>query len=140
MGRSRIKSEEELWQRCYVGRKRRGWIGSSRLEVLQEQRYGGGNEAGLLRVQRREPLENRKSQGQRVWASLDVWLQHKEAIIFISDQGKSHHHHHITILSIFIKYLLFAKGSKHSTCIILCNFSSSLLGRSYYYPHFTYGN
>lgn len=57
------------------------WRGCSRLEELQEQRCSGGNEAGMLRVQRRKPLENRKSYGQRVWVSLDVWRQHEEAII-----------------------------------------------------------
>lgn len=50
------------------------------MDELQGQRCRGGSEAGPPGVQRREPRENRKSQGRRVWASLDVWLQHEEAI------------------------------------------------------------
>lgn len=78
--------------------------GRSRLEELQELRCGGGNVAGVLSVQRREALENRKSPGQRVRVSLDVWLlQHEGAIIRPSvgergdgvvDSDRHHHYHH----------------------------------------------
>lgn len=78
--------------------------GYSRLEELQELRCGGGNVAGMLSVQRREALENRKSQGQRVRVSLDVWLlQHEGAIVHPSvgargdgvvDSDRHHHYHH----------------------------------------------
>ena len=61
-------------------RSRVVWRGYPSLEEWQVQRCGGGNEAGMLRVPRRVALENRKSQDQTVWVSLDVWLQHEGAI------------------------------------------------------------
>lgn len=61
-------------------RSRVVWRGYSSLEEWQVQRFGDGNEAGILRVPRRDALENRKSQDQRVELSLDVWLQHEGAI------------------------------------------------------------
>ena len=98
-----MKFEEGWWQGWCIDEKRSRVVrrGYSRLEELQELRCGGGNVAGMLRVQRREALENRKTQGQRVWVSLDVWLlQHEEAIIHpsVGERGggivESDHHHH----------------------------------------------
>ena len=62
-------------------RSRVVWRGYSSLEKWQVQRCGGGNEAGMLTVPRRDALDNRKSQDQRVWVSLAVRLQHEGAII-----------------------------------------------------------
>lgn len=70
--------EEGPWQRWYVKGKRSRVVsrGCSGLEELQGQRCGGGNEAGMLRGQRRVHLRTDRVK-VRVCMSLDVWLQHE---------------------------------------------------------------